>query len=121
MSIDINELAKLFASSMEQNRILMDNNLLLSNENKSVIDALKALNSLNSKTSVQQVMGPVKFPITFKSFTDLSCANEKFEIWKQNFLSSLPAILCEILTNKALSGHKENDKLLLDTIILGFC
>ena len=123
MSLDINELTKLLAASLEQNKILMDNNLLLSTENKAVIDALKSMYSTKSSTplvGVQQVMGPVKFPLTFKSFTDLSCSTEKFEIWKQNFLSSLPAALCDTLISNKLSGHKENDKLLLDTIILGF-
>ena len=43
MSLDINELTKLLAASLEQNKILMDNNLLLSTENKAVIDALKSM------------------------------------------------------------------------------
>ena len=59
MSLDINELTKLLAASLEQNKILMDNNLLLSTENKAVIDALKSMYSTTSSTplvGVQQHM-----------------------------------------------------------------
>ena len=118
---DIEKVMLLLQQSMDQNKILMEQSSKLLTENESFKTFInKNLLNQTSNVLVQQVMGPVKFSSTFKTFTELNCAMEKFELWRQTFLSTLPSTLHVILTNDALSGNDAHDKLLLDAIILGF-
>ena len=112
---DIEKVMLLLQQSMDQNKILMEQSSKLLTENESFKTFInKNLLNQTSNVLVQQVMGPVKFSSTFKTFTELNCAMEKFELWRQTFLSTLPSTLHVILTNDALSGNDAHDKLLLD-------
>ena len=105
-NLSIDQLTQLF-SSLLQNQSELTKNLMESQ-----------IQSMSGKA--QQVMGSVRFPAGWKSFSDLNCAEEQFNVWKLTFKSVLSGELQEILTAGKDSVDQRHNQVLLDAILLGF-